>query len=272
MALTGNEVSAVNQQRRIEELSKSPIGAVLESGSAVVGSVAALSTSLAASGLSGLAIAGSVVAGMGIVDWFRKLGTSKVSENLEDLGQATEDALSRVEKILRVHGATIDEIKSRLNSDEFRDAMASASLQALRTTQEKRLKRMALILANGVKDDDLTPDSTDDMMRAAVELKDADIALLGHLYKYQNHILTETGMTPGKWFSDIQSAHRQLVDSRVLDSREHLNYRSSYLRLESLGLVQAIPSINNLDGVGYELYALLMAGKKFYERLQEIAA
>jgi hypothetical protein len=123
-----------------------------------------------------------------------------------------------------------------------------------------------------VKDDDLTPDSTDDMMRAAVELKDADIALLGHLYKYQNHILTETGMTPGKWFSDIQSAHRQLVDSRVLDSREHLNYRSSYLRLESLGLVQAIPSINNLDGVGYELYALLMAGKKFYERLQEIAA
>jgi len=36
-------------------------------------------------------------------------------------------------------------------------------------------------------------------------------------------------------------------------------------------LIQQITSINNFYGVGFELYALLLEGKKFYERLQEIA-
>ena len=50
-----------------------------------------------------------------------------------------------------------------------------------------------------------------------------------------------------------------------------MNYRSSYSRLESLGLIQRITSAGDY-GVGYELYALLLEGEKFYERLQEIAA
>jgi hypothetical protein len=36
-------------------------------------------------------------------------------------------------------------------------------------------------------------------------------------------------------------------------------------------LIQEIPSITNHYGVGYDVYALLVEGKKFYERLQEIA-
>lgn len=105
-----------------------------------------------ASSATGITVAGSVVAGLGIVDWFRKLGAAKVNENLESLGQATEDALNRVERVLSEHGTSIDELKSRLNSQGFKDGMASASLQALRTAQSNRLKRLALILANGVRE------------------------------------------------------------------------------------------------------------------------
>lgn len=274
MGFPENEVAADNQQRRVEEVSRPPVGGVVEDAISIARSALAFGAALAATGntsATALAVAGGVVGGFGIVDLFRKLGNSKVNENLDALGQATEDALKRVENTLREHGTGIDEIKTRLDSKEFKDGMASASLQALRTTQEDRLRRMALILANGVKRNDLAPENLDDMMRAAVELKEADLILLGNLYKWQNHILNEKGMNPTKWYGDIQSAHQNLVNSRALNPHEHLNYRSSYLRLERLGLIQQITSINNLDGVGYELYALLKEGKKFYESLQEIA-
>jgi hypothetical protein len=258
----------------MEGISKSPVGGVIENVISVARPALAVGSALVSNGnraATGLVVAGSIVGGLGIVDWFRKLGNSKVSENLEALGQATEDALNRVENTIREHGTSIDEIKARIESADFKNGIASAALQALRTTQKARLNRMALILANGVKEKDLESESLDDMMRAAAELKEEDIILLGNLHQWQNHILIEKGMTPDKWFADIQQAHKQFVESGALKHQDHLRFRSSYTRLESLGLIQEIPSIHNHYGVGYELYALLLEGKKFYERLQEVA-
>jgi hypothetical protein len=48
-------------------------------------------------------------------------------------------------------------------------------------------------------------------------------------------------------------------------------YRSSFSRLESYGLIQKFREISTA-AVGLEPYALLEEGKKFYERLQEMAA
>jgi hypothetical protein len=270
MSIPGNEVAAANRQRRDEERSKSPIGSRIESVASLAAPAVVLGKSLTAGGSAGLAVAGSIVAGMGIVEWFRKLGSSKVNENLEALGQATEDALSRVENILEQHGTAIDEIRRRLQSDEFRNAMASASLQALRTTQLERLQRLALILANGVRENDLPQESTDDMMRAAVELKGADILLLGKIYRSQNPMLGWRNLNSQNWHGSIQGIWRTFVDSGNLDAQDHLNYRSSLARLESLGFIQRVENVG-MYGVGQDLYALLMEGKKFYERLQEIA-
>lgn len=269
MVLTSNEVAAANQQRQAEELSQSPVGNLIESGLPVAGAAVSLGTALASGGSTCFVLAGSIVAGLGIVDWFRKLGTSKVNENLEALGKATEDALNRVERILLEHGTSIDDIKNRLNSQDFMDGIASASLQALRTTQADRLKRMALILANGVKEDDLKPESLDDMIRAAVELKDADIVILGKIYDSQATIFRQRGMNPTNWFSQIQSLWNEFIKSGALNSSRHLVYRSSFSRLESHGLIQKFREISTA-GVGLEHYALLEEGKKFYERLQEI--
>jgi hypothetical protein len=273
MGITGNEVSAANQQRHNEELARSPVGSVLESATTIAGAAVALGKSLAAGGPAGLAAAGSVVAGMGIVEYFRKLGTSKINENLEALGNASEDALNRVESVLKEQGTAIDEIKKRFDSKELRDAMASAALQALRTTQKDRLKRLALVLANGVKDNDLSAEGTDDMMRAVVELKESDIILLGKIYKSQNPMLSRIrrGEGPQKWHGDIQQVWQEFVRTGNLNPQEHLSYRSSFARLESLGLIQAVENAG-MYGVGQDIYALLMEGAKFYERLQEISA
>jgi hypothetical protein len=270
MALTGNEVAAVNQQRRNEELTQSPVGGVLSSGATAAGAAVTVATTLVAGGPPGLVLAGSVVAGMGIVDWFRKLGTSQVNENLEALGQATEDALNRVENFLKDHGTAIDEIKRRLGSEELRNAMAIASLQALRTTQQDRLKRLALILANGVKDDDLTSESTDDMMRAAVELQDADITLLGQIYTNQLSMMENQKYSPSDWSQNI--GYRWVQDFQWLDSPQHLSSRASLARLQASGLITQVETNIVRNGlIAHQPFGLLSDGKKFYERLQKIA-
>jgi hypothetical protein len=99
MTLPENEVAADNQRRRMEELSKSPVGGVVENVISVASPALVVGSALVASGTTsatGLALAGGIVGGLGIMNWFRELGSSKVNENLEALGQATEDALKRV--------------------------------------------------------------------------------------------------------------------------------------------------------------------------------
>jgi hypothetical protein len=273
MAITGNEVAAANRVRRDEDLSKSPVGGLIESGLPVAGAVVSLGTALTAGGSTGLVVASSIVAGLGIVDWFRKLGSSKVNENLETLGQATEDALNRVEDVLKEHGIAIDEIKRRLNSDEFRDGMASASLQALRTTQKDRLRRLALILANGVKDNNLAEESTDDMMRAAIELKVADIFMLGRLYPIYKSLLDRIERAKPGGSASMPNFHNEIQNiwhnfGRSLNPAEQLEYRGSFARLQSQGMIQQVTFSNS--EVGREPYLLLEEGARFYERLQEI--
>jgi hypothetical protein len=270
MGLNGNEVSAANQQRRNEELHKSPVAGVLESAGSAAGAAVALGKSLVVGGPTGLAVAGSVVAGMGIVDWFRKLGTAKVSENLEILGQATEDALNRVETLLGEHGTVIGEIKRRLDSDDFKNAMASASLHALRTTQKERLKRLALILANGVKSDDLTAENSDDMMRAAVELTEFDLKVLHAIFTEQSGLVGSHTVLSTEWAHQV--AIRWADKFGFLDTEAWRGARSSLSRLESFGFVQEVrtTAVLAVGGLRTQPYALLPEGRKFFDRLGSI--
>jgi hypothetical protein len=276
MSLTGNEVSADNQQRQYGEITKSPVGDVLQPGIAIAGPAVALSASLLPTGSVGLAIAGSVVAGMGIVDWFRNLGSSKVSENLEILGQATEDALNRIENSLRLQGKSVEELRNRMDSDEFKTAMATASLQALRTTQRDRLERLALILANGVKDERVSGESIDDMMRAAVELKDADIWLLSEIYAMQSPFMnTQQWVNKPinqKWndLSGYWQTYWTKNQNRYAGS-SGISLMGSFARLESLGMIAPGPNRSSAMSPVAQCYFLLPDGARLYEWLQEIA-
>lgn len=199
----------------------------------------------------------------------RKLAGASYTSNLIYAITAVRDDLKT---LFESHEKLRERIEALPANPKFAEAVSALALRAMHTSVKDRLKRLARIVVNGVKEDDLEPESLDGMMQAAVELKEEDIVLLGNLYTWQKHILTEKGMNPDKWFSDIQQAHKQLVESEALKQQDHLRFRSSYMRIESLGLIQEIPSIHNHYGVGFELYALLLEGKKFYESLQEIAA
>lgn len=273
MGLPENEVSAVNQRRRMEEISKSPVGGVIGSAISVAGHAVAVASASVASGNSatGLAVAGGIIGGLGIVDWFRRLGSSKVDENLESLSQAIEDALDRVANTLQEHGTSIEEIKARIDSKEFKDGMASAALQALRTIQKDRLNRMALILANGVKEKDLNSENLDDMMRAAVELTDWDVFVLGKMYESQKHLLSNNNQSFG-WSEQVGHVWTDWNRIFGLGDDQHLKVRSALSRLQSAGLVAEAQTNFVKDGsLARQAFGLLPEGKKFFERLQEIA-
>lgn len=251
------ELAALLRSREMESLSTSPVSIALCNISDVISQFG--------------------VPGAGLFAKALKSGQTPVEKVVEQLENGAYAEIARIRKHDEVqdarqekHDARSKEFEARLQSQEAQSAYLGAVLHGLRTSDPRKRIRLGTLTINCVYADDLEPENLDGMMQATVELKEEDIVLLGNLYKWQNHILIEKGMNPDKWFADIQQAHKQLVESGVLKQQDHLGFRSSYMRLESLGLIQEIPSITNHYGVGYELYALLLEGKKFYERLQEI--
>lgn len=245
------ELAALQHQRQMEEL---------DGPAAVEQVLDTFATWMSEAGLPG----------MGLFRKALKCGQTPVETLVTQLQSAADEEIHRIWEHLKGKEEEQKAFAERLKSQEAQTAYFAAVLHGLRTSDPKKQARLAMLTVNCVYVGSIETEILDDMMQAAVELKDEDIVLLGSLYRWQAPILSEKGMNPDKWFGDIQSAHKNLVESGVLNSADHLKYRSSYSRLESLGLVQAIPTITNHYGVGYELYALLIEGKRLYERLREI--
>jgi len=268
MTITGNEVAVDNQMRHAEKRNQSQVNRLLE-GAASTAEVISLAT--------GSVAIGSIARAFGIARRFTSgLGVATLDENLDHLGDATGAALSRVEKNLDGQRVRIDEIERRLNSNEFLEGIKAATLQAQRTKDKKRLERMALILANGVAENDLEPESLDDMMRAAVELKERDIVALDFICSRQSKILADAGKWPEHWYDNVRkdwqaSGFEQSIADQKAGSDDP-GLKSSLSRLAAFGFIIAVPPVKTQNSPGKEPYALLREGKRFYERLQEISA
>jgi hypothetical protein len=250
-----SETGAALAELNYEALSETPGGEFAEI-------VSDLLTLIGTGGLS--AVAGSI---SNLALKVRKLAGASYGDNLIYAITAVRNDLADLyQKEERLRGR-IDSLRT---DPKFAKAIAALALRAMQTSVEDRLRRLARIIVNGVKEDDLEAESIDDMMRAAVELKGADIVLLGKIYDSQKPLLKQQGLNPTNWFGQIQTYWNQFVDSGALNASNHLAYRSSFSRLESHGLIQKLREISTA-GVGLEHYALLEEGLKFYERLQEIA-
>ncbi len=266
MTITGNEVAIDNQMRRDERQHQSPVNRLIAE---------AASTTEAISLATGSVAIGSIAKALGIAKTFTSgLGVATLEENLDHLGDAAEAALSRVEKNLEMQGVLICEIERRLNSNELLEGIKAATLQAQRTKDKKRLERMALILANGVAENDLEPESLDDMMRAAVELTDHDIIVLKSIYEMQAYAFTPAEMAKPYNFR-VDAIRSKWKDWwKQEEAAYHADggaaFRSSTVRLQSTGLIASIGLVDVLTGPSVNDFELLVEGKKFFEHLQEI--
>jgi hypothetical protein len=266
MTITGNEVAVDNQMRRTEKQGQSPVNGFLEGAESAAQAISLTTGSVAI---------GSIAKAFGVARKFTSgLGVATLSENLDHLGDATEAAISRIEKNLEAKGVRIEEIERRLNSNEFLEGIKAATLQAQRTKDKKRLDRMALILANSVAEGDLESETLDDMMRAAVELTERDFLELGAFVVRQSSILNEAEENPMQWYDNIRRHWQSwnLEDGAAFRNGKlsYFELNSSRSRLAALGFITAIPPKGTTNSPDAIPYALLPEGKRFYERLQEI--
>lgn len=252
------ETAAALSRLESENLSGSALGLLVSRVTAIGGIVADLA------GMSGAAPIADLCSKL------MELAPAKDESNLLYFANAV------VEDVRRLYRLTDDIrriVEENLRKKEAGEVLANATLYVPRTNVEARLQRLAHIFANGVAASDLDPENTDDMMRAAVELKEIDIVLLRKIYDSQISLVTRQmrspGIAPSGWHGEIQQVWGDFANRGGLNPQEHLKYRSSLSRLASFGLIQQV-DITNTYGVGLDIYALLVEGKTFCERIQEI--
>jgi len=216
-------------------------------------------------GLSGISNLHDVIASL------IGLAVRKDEENLLYFGEALVDDIRRLYDLSETQRKTTTHL---LSSPEFDTAVQNATLYIVRTNVKSRLKRLANVITNGVKCADLEPETLDDMMRLAVTLTEADVALLGIVYEIQKDMLTPQKMNkqPGERTNALMRTWQEWWNTNANNytGMKGLEFKNSCARLLAAGLVGPVqrsyagsPNANDLE--------LLIDGLRFYERLQELA-
>jgi len=201
------------------------------------------------------------------------LAADKDEDNLLYFGEALIDDIRR---LYQLNDETRRLVEEQIKSKEFHQAVANATLHITRTNVEGRLDRVAILIANGLKDRDLAQESLDDMMRAAVELTEHDVSVLSSIYRMQVHLFSSSEIRKEySWrINAIHSLWEKHWKSQAFSNYQGINgmtLNGSFARLQSAGLIVSIGTASILYGPTMHDYELLPAGKKFHERLQGIA-
>jgi hypothetical protein len=181
-----------------------------------------------------------------------------------------ENVVEDIRELYRHCRELKEQLDETVRSDRFGIVMANATLHVPRANDPRCLKLLALIIANSVRTNDLNPVSLDDMMRAAVELREQDLALLQKIYDSQEGIIRRGVRDSTHLYSDVQYAWGEFLKSGTLRGMNQLTYRSSLARLQSHGLVQQISATQ--FGIGEEPYMLLEEGAGFVKRIKAIGS
>jgi hypothetical protein len=198
------------------------------------------------------------------------LAARKDQQNLIYFGEAL---IEDIRRLYRLGNEQRKRAKATLSSPEFQVAVENATLYIVRTNIKSRLRRLANVITNGVKEMDLEPEMLDDMMRLAVTLSEADIAVLGIVYSMQKDMLTPENLKkqPGQRTNELTRAWQEWWNANGTQYQgiKALGFKNSCARLLAAGLVGPLPrsyagspNANDLE--------LLIDGLRFYQRLQNL--
>jgi hypothetical protein len=233
-----------------------------------------LSTSSVSSVLSQIAdVAGQFgVPGAGLFARVLKSGQTPIERVVEQVENGAYVEIARIRKHheeqdvrLGEHDMRLKEFEARLLSQGAKSAYLGAVLNGLRSSDPKKHFRLGGLTVNCVYANELTPESLDEMMRAAVELNEADVLFLANIYNAQNMLLRDSELADekrlekliGQWPNEQPTPFgRATIISRN---------RGAVARLQAHAFVQfRTPGA----GAGGELVFLLRDGATFHERLR----
>ncbi len=178
--------------------------------------------------------------------------------------------LRKLYELFRQNEQKWREIEERAKSEGAGEILSSATLHVPRTNVDSRLQRLAHIFANGLDSGDLEPESTDDMMRAAVELSEWDVFVLGKMYESQGRYVS-FGYSSHQWSEQIGIIWEEWPRIFGIGENQHLRLRSALSRLQSAGLIAEVQTNFVKDGsLARQPFGLLGEGAKFFARIREI--
>jgi hypothetical protein len=249
------ETDAALTQLNFEELSKIPGGEFAE----IIGDLLAL---VAAGGLWASAGGAS-----NLLLKVRKLAGASYTSNLIYAISAVRNDLA---DLYAKHSELRERIESLKADPKFAEAIAALALRAMHTSVKDRLKRLARIVVNGVKDNNLEPEALDDMMRAAVSLTEWDLQVLAKMYSSQGSLVSGRRMS-FDWSEQVGHIWTNWNNVFGIGEDQHLKLRSALSRLQSLGLVAEAQTNFVKDGsLARQAFGLLPEGKKLYEQLKPV--
>jgi hypothetical protein len=216
-----SQTDAALAQLNYEALSETPGGEFAEIIGDLLMVVGSGGLGAVAGGISNLAIK------------VRRLAGASYGDNLIYVTTAVRNDLAA---LYEKHERLRARIESLRADPKFAEAISALALRAMHTSVRDRLKRLARIVVNGVKENDLEPEGLDDMMRAAVELTGWDISVIGKMYKSQAQLLTMRSFSHD-WSTNVGHGWADWGSIFGLGEDQHLRLRAALSRLQSHGLI-----------------------------------
>ena len=132
-----------------------------------------------------------------------------------------------------------------------------------------RLDRLARLVVNGVKENDLEPENLDDMMRAAVSLTEWDIEVLGKMGSSQGSLISGRRMS-FDWSEQVGHLWTNWNSVFGIGEDQHLRLRSALSRLQSLGLVaEAQTVLLKYGSLARQAFGVLSRERSFTNNSEE---
>jgi len=203
---------------------------------------------------------------VGLIDKIRHLAGASYASNLIYAITAVRDDLKRLYE-------TCEDLRSRIealpSNPDFVNAISMLALRAMHTSAQDRLKRLARIVTNGVRVEDLAPEWLDDSLRAATELSGDDIRILSTVsVQMQKARLVYSMSTTDGTINHPREVWQALEQRKIITLSNHLSIRGSLARIQSLGFGV---EIQTMESSWLPRFVVTPEGERFLRSLQEIA-
>ena len=208
----------------------------------------------------------------GALAGLKLLAGQRAEENVRYLLDAVAADLRDLIDEFREQKEKIASIEDAVKGPRFSELLTEAAMQATRTASRRRIERLAHVVVSGaVTYPSVGMDVAFDFERHCVELTDADVLLLGFLADRQPPAGRGGYFDSGAWAEQIRLGWLNLprTSGGGYMGVSEIDARSSFVRLQSRGLVCQLSWGHISAGNGSDPYAVLDEGRTFLKFLKE---
>ena len=154
-------------------------------------------------------------------------------------------------------------------NSEWDSLTARQKLRFLKLSGRNYPQRLARIVVNGVRDNDLAEESLNDLLRAATDLTEQDVHVLKTVAAEQREYSAQQIylLSTSDGTINLPRELWQILIKKFISPENQLIIRSSLVRLQALGFGT---EIQTMESVWYPRFVVSPDGEKFLTRLRDL--